>query len=123
MNIKLLEVRDRATCITCYAFKLCPFDGSQIRAAILNRDEMREEYLLKRAGFNPDDGLIVLGSLSDRMKAQYDMYEWGDRTFQTIHQYLIDNWDSVQSGDVLDVEFILGEVDKPKISEQITNPL
>jgi hypothetical protein len=37
----------------------------------------------------------------------------------TAHKYLQENWDSVQNGQVLDVEYILGETDSPKISERI----
>jgi hypothetical protein len=46
--------------------------------------------------------------------------EWGDRTYQIAHQYIVENWSVLESGAVVDVEHILGETDEPKVSERET---
>lgn len=58
-------------------------------------------------------------------EAQYDVHAWpGDhRTMPTAHQYIIDNWDNLESGALIDVEHILGLREAPKQSEQETVPL
>lgn len=121
MDVKLIEIRDRATFIPAIAVRL------------RNRTP-REFYLLRRAGYSKEqiggreevagmlaDGLepyIVLSRLDGSMKANYDPYEWSDRTMQNAHKWLIENWGIVVTGDVLDVEFILGETQQPKESEE-----
>ena len=37
---------------------------------------------------------------------------------QTAHLYIEKNFDALKDGDVVDVQFILGESDKPKTSER-----
>jgi hypothetical protein len=34
------------------------------------------------------------------------------------HHHIYEKWDSLEDGDVVDVEFILGETTKPKLSEK-----
>ena len=41
------------------------------------------------------------------------------RTIRKAHFYIIEHWNELRDGDVVDVEFILGERDKPKIAERI----
>jgi hypothetical protein len=36
------------------------------------------------------------------------------------HKYIIEHWYDLKTGDVVDVEFALGESEKPKLSERIT---
>lgn len=114
MDIKLIEIRDKATFIPAMAIRL-----QSLRE--------RELWLLRRAGYGlrqlmGDTTLppyIILCKL-DGVEAEYDPFQWRNRrTLSTAHQYLIDHWDDVHSGDLLDVEFILGEVDKPKVSERL----
>ena len=38
----------------------------------------------------------------------------------SAHRHIELNWDTLNSGDVIDVEFIRGEVDAPKVSERLT---
>ena len=40
-----------------------------------------------------------------------------DRTYHVAHLYVQQHWDEITSGDVVDVEFVLGETDAPKESE------
>jgi len=100
MTPKLLEIRDRATFIPALAIQVSGEDG----------------YLLRRAGFG--DPLIYLIALATQ-KCQYDPWSWGNRTMNTAHQYIEREWNTLKDGDVIDVEFILGESTTPKRSEQL----
>jgi hypothetical protein len=106
MEIKTLEVRDRATFIPVIAVRVVPRSSS-------------EKYLWNRAGFNTDSGssLILLGRIND-LHLEFFPPVWSNRTMSTVHEYLQNSWDEVETGQVLDVEFILGETDKPKTSER-----
>ena len=53
-------------------------------------------------------------------RATNDPHYWNDRTRMTAHQYIIDHWHELSDGDVIDVEFILGEKSTRKISERHT---
>ena len=61
----------------------------------------------------------------DDGKATNDPYKWeslglGPRTMPVAHNYIIENWHDLRDGDVVDVEFILGESSAPKTSERFT---
>jgi hypothetical protein len=120
MEVKLIELRDRGTFISCMAIRLTYRDA-------------QERFLLRRAGFADEqiDPLsavgavlpyVILCSLEDgSLGAHYDPYSWrNQRTFGTAHRFLIDHWRHVQPGQVVDVEYILGETEAPKQSELIT---
>lgn len=111
MEIKLVEIRDAGTFIPAMAVQLC--------ARI---DE--EEYLLRRAGFAPDEGYIMLTRL-DTAQGQHDPDEWpaNPRTMRHAHYHVIARWHEIKSGDVVDVEHVLHERDTPKMSERLTDPL
>lgn len=50
-----------------------------------------------------------------------DPYDWGqNRSRHFAHKWLIEHFDEIESGAVVDVEFILGETKKPKLSEAVT---
>lgn len=99
--IKLVEIRDRATFIPAMAIQVSGEDG----------------YLMRRAGF--ESPMIYLVALATE-RACYDPYNWGNRTMGTAHHYLVEHWDEVNDGDVLDVEYILGETTVAKVSERET---
>lgn len=105
MQTRTLELRDRNTFIP-------------IIAVAMKANTAGELYLLRRAGYSPDQRLIMLTRLDGGDKAHYDPFGWKDRTFHSAHIYIQDNWDTLVDGEVIDVEFILGETSKPKISEQ-----
>jgi len=99
-DVKLFEIRDRATFIPAMAIRVSGDDG----------------YLMRRAGFeSPMTYLVQLAT----EKAHYDPYNWGNRTMGTAHHYIDAEWDHLKDGDVVDVEFILSETDAPKVSEQL----
>lgn len=107
-DIKLLEIRDRATFIPAFALTTTPANEGQ-------------RYLLRRAGYScqPTDNLILFGYLHTG-KCHYEPYKWGgaSRTMPAAHKYIEEHWDDLKDGDVIDVEFILGETTQPKISER-----
>ena len=112
MEVKVLELRDRATFIPILCVRL------------KFRDDL-ERYLCARAGFYNDnnataDPYVIMHPMTyDR--ANYDPYAWSNpRTFGTAHKWIIENWDDLKSGDVVDVEFILGETKTKKRSERET---
>ncbi len=115
MEVKLFEIRDTATFIPVLAVKLNP-----------QRDE--ERYLLARAGYGEFPAqqakYVLLWRIAGEVhKATCDPYQWGGeaRTLPIAHQHIIDNWEELTSGDVVDVEFILGETTERKVSERLEN--
>ena len=120
MEVKLLEIRDRATFIPAMAIRLIVNESS-------NTLYEKELWLLRRAGYNreqitisQDVPYIILCKL-DGVEAQYDPFQWGlSRTMRDAHRYIIDSWSFLKSGDLVDVEFINGETPHPKISERVS---
>lgn len=110
IQIKMFEVRDRITYIPTIAIKL---DGETNEA---------EEYMLHRAGFGRAatraDKNYVFFINADKNECQLDPFKWPNRTMREAHHYVGQNFDSLQSGDVIDVEFILGESTTKKESER-----
>lgn len=108
MISKTFEVRDRATFIPVMAVKLSPACE-------------KDRYLLARAGFGRDHlaqaEFIQLIRFNNGRSA-YDPFDWNDRTMQTAHDYIAREFSNLESGAVIDVEFILGETNQPKASEQ-----
>lgn len=110
MHLKLFEVRDRGTFLPCFAFLTTPgpiFPTNQ-----------GERFLLERAGFDPRLPQVVFGKLEELGRTQWDPTAWGDRTLRTAHEYINTNWYALESGDVIDVEYILKEKTEPKVSER-----
>jgi hypothetical protein len=103
MIAKLLEIRDAGTFIPALAIQVSGADG----------------YLMRRAGF--ESPMIYLITLATE-RACYDPFNWSNRTMCTAHQYIEREWATLTDGDVIDVEFILGESAEPKRSERETVP-
>jgi hypothetical protein len=106
MKTLALEIRDRATFIAALAIEMTPAN-----------DEQR--YLLWRSGYTEDHPCIVLTPMHGNVIATCDPYQWSDRTYRAAHLYIIREWATLKDGDVVDVEFILGERSKPKLPERI----
>lgn len=114
MYAKTIEIRDAATFIPALAVRLDPYND-------------RDRYLIARAGFGitpmAQEKYIILIHLTS-MRCAYDPVDWGNRTMETAHKYLIEQGlDDLLHGEVVDVQFILGETDEPKISEEEKYPL
>jgi hypothetical protein len=53
---------------------------------------------------------------------RYDPYTWDNRTMKVAHLFISANYADLLDGQVVDVEFILGESKKPKLSERPVDP-
>lgn len=114
MEVKLIEIRDKGTFIPAMAIRLYADEGTP------------DHWLLRRAGYDATqienefaEPYIILAKL-DGLEAHYDPFDWPNRrTMGTVHRHLIELWDEIKSGDVIDVEFILGETQVAKVSERL----
>ena len=129
MQVKLLEIRDVGTFIGVLCVDMNPVDQVTVKFGPAAEEDPpifsqhdRQRYLLRRVGY-PCDGRpnIAITEVSASGKPCWnDPYGWGGRTMPVAHKYIIENWKSLQDGDVVDVSFILGESNAPKVSERIT---
>lgn len=107
---KALEIRDEGTFIPALAVDMNPSNNGQ-------------HYLLRRCGYRCDGRPnVILTHLAGRGEATNDPYQWGGRTWPVAHNYIIEHWEELRDGDVVDVQFILGETKAPKISERAATP-
>lgn len=105
MQIKLIEIRDIGTNIQALAIKMSG-----------ERDE--DFPFLKRAEFGNSE-LVYLVKVGTQ-EAHYDPFEWrckDPRTMFNAHRYIQQHFDEFPAYGVIDVEYIMGESDKPKTSE------
>lgn len=98
METKLVAILDQGTFI------------SAIAIAVNGEDH----YLLRRAGYGRRR-YILLANLN-KGPLSYNAHEWGSRTMMHAHLYLLEHWDSIKSGAVVDVEHILGLKAEPRVS-------
>jgi hypothetical protein len=98
MTGKFVEIRDKATFIAAFTFRI----------------QGADHPLARRAGF--ESPMVYLVALATQ-RAAYDPWSWGDRTFHVAHLWISEHFDELKDGDVVDVEFILGETAAPKGSE------
>lgn len=113
-EVKLIEVRDEGTTMPCIAIKPSPTTDAEAWC-----------YARTGYGLTPDDhrAYVLLAPLhAGEGLLTCDPYKHpgapARRTLWAAHVWLKKNWTLVQSGDVVDVQFILGETDKPKKSER-----
>jgi len=114
MISKLFEIRDRGTLIPVLAVQLEP------------RGEA-ECWLLAHAGYGQtslsQSRYILLCRIEGGSGACHcDPYDWGgqQRTMRAAHDYLTRMFDHLESGAVVDVQYILGETLEAKTSERLT---
>jgi hypothetical protein len=115
MITKMFEVRDGATFIPTIAIKPIELDFNY---------NSPECFLWSRAGFGKTNvefsKYVLFGHLRNK-KLTWDPFDWDDwdsRTMMEAHKYLIEHFDELENGAVIDVEYILGETNQPKISEK-----
>ena len=113
-EVKMIEVRDEGTTMPCIALKPDPISRAETWAwgrtgYGLCPEDMREYVLL--APLHGGEGLLTC-----------DPYKHpgapARRTLWAAHRWLKEHWQEVESGDVVDVQYILGETEAPKIPER-----
>lgn len=118
METKAFEVRDRGTFIPVLATRMLwtASRGSEAGEA--------EHYLLRRSGFGVPASVMLCRMTANgcARDASYDAYSWDcARTMRVAHHYIVDSWETLRSGEVIDVEFILGETKTKKTSERFSD--
>lgn len=113
MITKTFEVRDRSTFIPVLAVKMRPSCE-------------RDRYLMGRSGFGTDperqaEYVLVVKLDGGDGRSACDPYGWpgGARTMKVAHSYILKHFDVLESGALVDVEFIEGERAVPKQSEAV----
>lgn len=123
MRVKLLEVRDEGTFIPMLCVDMNP-GGLRGTSEEMAKSHDAQRYLLRRRGYpcdgRPNIAITRLGCDGD--PCSNDPHHWRGRTFPVAHAWIIEHWDELSDGDVVDVQFILGETTKPKISERLEAP-
>ena len=109
VKIKIIEIRDRATYIAVMAIRMRP-------------DDDVERAYLRRAGYGREDksNCVMLVGLEGGRIATSNAYNHGDRTMHNAHLFIEKHYDNLESGDVVDVEYVLGETEKPKRTERFS---
>ena len=109
MNAKLFELRDRATFVPVLAVLVQPANE-------------QEAWLLRHSGYGFDQFgkfVIMTGLAGGTDKATCDPHDWPcNRTRTIAHEHIAANWDNLETGAVIDVQFIIGETSAPKTSER-----
>src|SRR6185437_3679480 len=113
MQTKFIEIRDSGTCIAALALRMVAEDNGT--------SAMTESRFMRRAGFGQEFPSVILMRLEDQ-KATCDLYSWhslgmGLRTMQNAHNWINEHWDEIESGQVVDVQYILNETTMPKTAE------
>lgn len=120
MQTKALELRDEMTFIPILCVNMNPKLATNTEAL---ETATAQRWLLRRCGY-PCNGRpnILMTRLSADGYATNDPYGWpgGSQTFPVAHNWIIEHWNELKDGDVVDVEFILGKTLEPKISERFT---
>lgn len=112
MKIKLLEVRDASTFIPVMAIQL-------------GADNESQRWLLSRSGYGGSTGIqngyVLFTSLKGygETTIYYDHNKWFSDTLRTAHAFVRENFDYLNDGDVIDVQFIKGETLVRKVSERL----
>ena len=111
MRVKVIEIRDRATYIPAVAMQMVPWAMAE------HAEQIRSLYA--HVGFPGNPEQIILMRLNDQ-RGHCDPYDWGDsRTMKTVHEWLQQHFAEVEPGQVVDVEFILGEKPEPSIPQRL----
>ena len=100
-----LEVRDSATHIPVLAIST-------------QSEDYLEQYNINRAGYSQRFPQIIVMRLAG-CEAHSDPREWKGSVLQTAHYYIVRHFKTLNSGDVIDIQFILGETKVKKTSERI----
>jgi len=113
LKIKILELRDEGTFIPLLAVDMNPEP-----AALISR------WYLRRCGYACSGLPNIAITRLDANGAAFsnDPYFWKGRTWPIAHQHILQNWNELKDGDVIDVSYILGETQEVKLSERFSTP-
>lgn len=121
VETRFIEVRDEGTQMPCMV--------TAVNANTLILDDRDDDaWLVQRAGWGGEQvglyfvELLVEPGCDSWAKASPYQYELhtvskgfdGSRTLRIAWTWVMQHWDEVESGDVIDVQYILGETDAPK---------
>jgi hypothetical protein len=109
MKTKTFEVVDRSTFIPMLAVKLSS-DGNENDEFLLNRTGLDRKGSYQICLIDLNSGIGFFNS---------DNWKKSGRSIFHAHEYIEKNFDTLESGSVIDVEFILGETSHPKLSERV----
>lgn len=112
MQTKILEVRDRMTRIVIVAINMDPLITGDFLPDFIASKALHSQ------GYAPDHTHILLGRV-DGTDFTNDPYKRTDRTLKEAHIHIQEMWEELQNGDVVDVEYILGETKEPKSSSYV----
>lgn len=108
-NVKYFEVRDSCTYIPVIAVMLAPTtEDVHIRP--------QESSLLGACGYPSDSTAHFLVTRLSDSETHNSPFDWGSNTMAHAHRYIVKMWKELDSGDVVDVEFIKG------ISSELKRP-
>lgn len=108
IETKTFEIRGESTFIPAICSRLAP-SGDGIETE-------KERYILARSGFR-DSPVHVLLTILSSFRCSYASGLHGSAFLATAHEYIEGHWDSLNSGDVIDVDFISGTRAQPRRSE------
>ena len=107
MITKLLEILDRGIV-------------TPLIATLIDHGTYSRSWILRHAGFpNPATGILLCVFDDTGGKCHIYPYGWRKKTLTAAHHHIQKNWDQLKDGDVIDVEFILGETKVKKVSERV----
>lgn len=125
MEVKVFEIRDNATAIAALAIK------PRVTAPDVYSDEPPPDavrryggvervdviaYLNGKCGFPEGHNAILFTYLAGRGAFSADPYDHSN-TMRQAHAFVIDHWDKLVSGDVIDLRVVRGERDEPATSD------
>jgi hypothetical protein len=102
---KYFEIRDWMTHLPAFAVRLNP---------LMKADARLHRGMHWRLGDTP----VYLVHPGVQV-AHHSPHGWRDRTMCTAHEYIVEHWDELESGAVIDVEYILGETLCPKPAQRM----
>lgn len=110
MKAKLLEIRDEWMCIQALAFRL--ESTSEV-----------DRWILARAGYAECDYIGLWPLSGGRQVCTTDPYDHpvAGRTLMEAHRFIAQHFDELESGQVVDVQFILSETSSPCESDRLAS--
>lgn len=99
MEVKLFELRTQITSTTLFAFKL-------------DSKNARDRGIIRHSGYKEDaytvSDNLIMGSLEYPERTSYASYEFATYDFQYAFNYIKDNWNRLNSGSLIDVDYLIG---------------